>query len=76
VPGEVTEITSSNVFEYQNEVIVELHGRTADGELTVLSYSFEPDTDDETHLTPRERIEPDHQVAVEQSLEAADYRLS
>jgi hypothetical protein len=77
MPDDVPRIDVSNtkVFDYQREVIVELHGRTPSGEFTAISYTFRADPDEETRLQSPE-IESAHVEVVQEALFAADYTLT
>ncbi|WP_436926644.1 hypothetical protein [Halosimplex amylolyticum] len=69
------DVENVRVFDYRRDVIVELHGETPDGEFDAVSYVFREDPDDETGLRSPE-IEADHEAAVHEALDEADYTLT
>jgi hypothetical protein len=65
-------IENTRVFDYSQEVIVELHGQTPDGEFEAVSYTFRVDPDVKRELQPPE-IDAAHQEAVWETLAETDY---
>ena len=70
-----TDIENTKVFNYQGEVIVELHARTPTGEFEVVSYAFREDPADETTLQHPE-IPSAHEEIIIEMLAETDYTLS
>lgn len=68
------DISNTKVFEYQQEVIVEIHGRTTAEEFEVVSYTFTADPDEEAELRHPE-IPPVHEEVVQEALAETDYTL-
>lgn len=68
------DISNTRVFEYQREVIVELHGQTTAGEFEVVSYTRTEDPDNETRLKHPE-IPSVHEEIVQEALAETDYTL-
>lgn len=69
-------VTNTRVFDYQREVVVELHGRTPAGEFEVVSYAFTPDPDEETRLQGFGTVEPPHEERVRDTLGEEGYTLA
>lgn len=68
-----SEIENTRVFDYQREVIVELHGRTASGEFEVVSYAFTEGVEG-TRLQHPEIPSP-HEEIIREALAETDYTL-
>lgn len=68
------DVSNAQVFDYSGEVLVELHGRTADGEFEVVSYAFTPADDDETRLRSPD-IPSAHEDPVRETLAEEGYEL-
>lgn len=66
------DVENTRVFDYHEEVIVELHGHTPEGEFEVVSYAFSVRSDDERGLRGPE-IDPDHEEIVREALSGTDY---
>ena len=60
------EVTNTRVFDYQEEVVVELHGRV-DGEFDVVTYRFTPAQDDDGLRFPGS-VDSDHEGVVREKL--------
>ena len=71
----LTEITTHSVFTYSNEVVVEIHGYTADGEFTAITYQFSPTETDEMQLKPRGPIDSAHEDEVQTILAEKGYTV-
>lgn len=69
------DISNTRVFDYEREVIVELHGRTTAGEFEVVSYAFTEDSDHENRLDHPE-IPSAHEDLVQEALSERDYTLA
>ena len=72
---DLTEITNHSVFTYLTEVVVEIHGYTADGEFTAITYQFSPTETDETQLQPRKPIDNTHEEDVQSILADQGYTV-
>lgn len=71
------EVSNTKVFDYQREVIVELHGRTTSGEFEVVSYAFRQDPGGEAGLQPRAtEIASAHEELVQEALAEADHTIA
>lgn len=73
---ELQEITDHSVFTYPNEIIVELRGRTADGEFTAITYQFEPIQSEMERIKPRDSIDDRHEDAIRDVLAGAGYEFT
>lgn len=69
------DISNTRVFDYEREVIVELHGRTTAGEFEVVSYAFTEDSGHESRLKHPD-IPPAHEGIVQEALAERDYMLA
>lgn len=69
------EVRNTQVFDYSQELIVELHGRTPDGEFDVVSYAFRANPDGDGGLQAPE-IQAVHEDHVEEALAETDYSLA
>jgi hypothetical protein len=67
---ERAKITGESVFRFSGEVLVELTGRTPDGEFLTVSYEFSRDDD---IVEPRGEVRQDHVAAVRGALVEAGY---
>lgn len=70
------EVIDASTYEYERTVMVEVTGRDDADEITVFSYEFDVDPDDERRLRPRESIEHPHEPIVRETLTEAGYELS
>ncbi len=68
------DVENVRVFDYQRNVIVELHGETAEGEFDAVSYVFRDDSGD-AGLRPPE-IADAHEAAVYEALDDAGYTIT
>ncbi|MFC6823780.1 hypothetical protein [Halopelagius fulvigenes] len=71
----LTEITNCSVFSYSNEVLVEVHGYTEDGEFTAITYQFSPTETDEMQLQPRGQIDSAHEDEIQNILAEKGYTV-
>jgi len=69
------DVSNTRLFENRREVIVELHGWTADGEFGVVSYAFTPVPDADAQLRAPE-IPSAHEEVVLQALTETGYTLA
>ena len=69
------DVTNAKLFDYQREVVVELHGETADGEFDVVSYRFRQDPDEDGLLQFQGSFEGAHEDAVRDELDRQGYAL-
>lgn len=68
------EIDDVRWYEYADEVVVELFGRDADGEVVVVSYGFRRAADGSGGLDGPE-VSPEHADRVERALRDAGYAV-
>lgn len=68
------EVTDTQTYGYDTEVIVEIMGVDIHGDFATISYQFSFG-DDDTTVRPREEIQQQHQSHVEAALEEAGYTL-
>ena len=71
----LTEIINRSIFTYSNEVVVESHGYTGDGEFATLTYQFSPTESDEMQLQPRGPIDSAHEDEVQNILGDEGYAV-
>lgn len=71
----VFDVENTRVFNYRQELIVELHGHTPDGEFEAVSYAFGVDPDGEDGLRSPE-IDTAHERFIREALAETDYTLS
>jgi hypothetical protein len=67
------DVENTRVFDYRQEVIVELHGHTPDGEFEAVSYVFRVEADDGRLRSPE--IAAAHEEVVREALSETDYSL-
>lgn len=72
-PESSLDVSNTKVFDYRRELIVELHGRTPDGEFDVVSYAFREDPEEDGLQAPE--ITAAHEDVVEEALAETDYSL-
>lgn len=68
------DVENTKVFDYQQEVIVELHGQTPEGEFEAVSYAFRVVSDGEEGLRPAE-VDAEHEEVVKEALAETDYSV-
>jgi hypothetical protein len=76
VAEELTEITDDSVFTFPDEILVELRGRTTDGEFVTHTYQFEPVLGTDKQVEPRGQINSAHEEALREILADAGYTLT
>lgn len=69
------DIENAQVFDYQRDVIVELHGETPNGEFEAVSYVFRDDPDEEAERLQSPEIDDAHEDAVYEALADTDYEI-
>lgn len=70
------EINDYSVFTYPDEIIVELRGRTAEGEFITITYQFKHAQTDTETVQPRDSIDSSHEETICEILAEAGYELS
>ncbi|WP_459191914.1 hypothetical protein [Halosimplex sp. J119] len=66
------DIENARVFDYQRDVIVELHGETPSGEFESVSYVFRGDPDEQQTRLQAPEIADAHEDTVYEALGDAD----
>lgn len=70
------DVTTTSVFAYRDEIIVELVGSGDRGSIDVRSYQFGYDDGSYERVVPKHPIDDDHRSAVETALADHGYQLA
>lgn len=68
-------VTGTSIFPYRAELILEVTGYDADGDIVVRTYQFEYDETDPQRVRPKQEIPNNHASLVEGVLEEHSYTL-
>lgn len=71
----MNEVTDYSVFAYLDEIIVELRGRTAEGEFTSVTYQFELTRVGEDRVRPCDTIDSAHEDTIDVAVSEAGYEI-
>ncbi|MFB6280606.1 MAG: hypothetical protein ABEH40_01135 [Haloferacaceae archaeon] len=69
------EIDDVRCYEYAGEVVVELFGSDAEGDVAVVSYGFRRDGDDGAGELRGPEVDPEHADRVRRALRDAGYAV-
>lgn len=75
-PQRMTDVTTSEVYRFGSELLVELVGVGERGDVATITVEFDRVDDGSDRVTPREELSPDHEPHVRTALSEAGYSLS
>lgn len=68
-------VTHTSMFPYREELIIEITGKDANGEVVVRTYQFAYDEEQPKTVRPKGEIPTRHESIVERALGEHDYKL-
>lgn len=68
-------VTHTSVFPYREELLIELTGQDANGEVVVRTYQFEYAEDQPKTVRPKGEIPTGHESIVKRVLDEHEYNL-